>query len=48
MFTKVEAKRALQKIEQSFVEAIFSHVKHTLFALKECGLPRTTYACASQ
>jgi hypothetical protein len=29
------------------VEAIFSNVKHTLFALKESGLPRMTYACES-
>jgi hypothetical protein len=33
-FTQVEAKRALQKIEQSFAEAVFSHVKHTLFTLE--------------
>jgi hypothetical protein len=46
-FTQVEAKRVLQNIEQSFTEAVFSHVKHTLFALGESGLPRTTYACES-
>jgi hypothetical protein len=33
----------LQRIEQSFVEVVFSHVKHTLFALEESGLPRMTY-----
>jgi hypothetical protein len=47
-FTQVEAKRALQKIEQSFMEAVFSHVKHTLFALEESELPQMTYACESQ
>jgi hypothetical protein len=34
-FTKDEAKRALQQIEQSIAKAVFSHVKHTLFALEE-------------
>jgi hypothetical protein len=38
-FTKDETKRVLQKIEQSFAEAIFSHVKHTLFTLEESELP---------
>jgi hypothetical protein len=47
-FSKDEAKRALQKIEQSFAEAVFSHVKHTLFALEESGLPQMTYAYESQ
>jgi hypothetical protein len=42
-----EAKRALQKIEQSFVEVVFSHIKHTFFTLKESELPYTTYACES-
>jgi hypothetical protein len=47
-FTKDEAKRALKEIEHSFVEAVFSHVKHTLFALEESGISRTTYSCESQ
>jgi hypothetical protein len=47
-FTKDEAKIALQKVEQSFVEAVFSHVKRTLYALEESGLPRMTYAYESQ
>jgi hypothetical protein len=38
-FTKDEAKRVLQKIEQSFAEVIFSHVKYTLFTLEESELP---------
>jgi hypothetical protein len=38
-FTKDEVKRALQKIEQSFTEAVFSYVKHTLFTLEESELP---------
>jgi hypothetical protein len=42
-FTKDDAKRVLQKIEQSLVEAVFSHIKHMLFALEESGLPRSTY-----
>jgi hypothetical protein len=46
-FTQVEAKRALQKIEQSFAETISLMVKHMLFALEECGLPRVNYACES-
>jgi hypothetical protein len=29
------------------VEAFISHDRHTLFALKESGPPRTTYTCES-
>jgi hypothetical protein len=47
-FTKDETKRALQEIEQSFTEAVFSHVKHTQFAPEENELPRMTYACESR
>jgi hypothetical protein len=47
-FPKDEAKRALQKTEQSFAEAVFSHVNHTLFTLEERGVPRMTYAYESQ
>jgi hypothetical protein len=39
---EVEAKRALQTIEQSFAEAIISHIKHTPFALEGGELPQTT------
>jgi hypothetical protein len=46
-FTKDEAKRVLQKIEQNFVEAIISDVKHTPFTLEGSGLHWTTYACES-
>jgi hypothetical protein len=47
-FIKVEAKRVLQQIEQSFNESGFSHVKHTAFALEVSELHQTTYACESQ
>jgi hypothetical protein len=47
-FTKDEVKRALQKIEQSFTEVVFSYVKHTLFTLEESELPQMTYVCESQ
>jgi hypothetical protein len=39
-FTKDEAKRVLQKIEQSFCRSGFFHVKHTPFALEGSELPR--------
>jgi hypothetical protein len=44
-FKKDEAKRVLQKIEQSFAKAIISHVKHMPLALEGSELHRTTYAC---
>jgi hypothetical protein len=47
-FTQTEAKRALQKIEQSFVEAVFSHIKHTLYALEESELPQMAYTYESK
>jgi hypothetical protein len=47
-FTKDEAQKMLQEIIRVFVEAFVSHDRHTLFALKECGPPRTTYTCESQ
>jgi hypothetical protein len=48
MIQKFEAKRALQKIEQSFCGIGFSHVKHMPFALEGSELHRTTYTCESQ
>jgi hypothetical protein len=48
MFTEVEAKRALQKIEQSFYGSYFSHIKHTPFILEGSELHRMTHACESQ
>jgi hypothetical protein len=47
-FTKDEAKRVLQKIELSFVEAIISHVKHMPFALEGTELHWTTYTYESK
>jgi hypothetical protein len=47
-FTKDEAKKMLQEIIRVFTEVFVSHDRHTLFALKECGPPRTTYTCESQ
>jgi hypothetical protein len=47
-FTKDEAQKMLQQIDQSFTEAFISHGKHTLFALEESGLPRMTYTYESQ
>jgi hypothetical protein len=47
-FTKVEAQKMLQKIIRVFAEAFVSHDRHTLFALEECGPPRTTYTYESQ
>jgi hypothetical protein len=38
----------LEVMEQSVEKAVFYHVKHTLFALEENGLPRTTYSYESQ
>jgi hypothetical protein len=47
-FTKDEAKRALPKDRTEFLRKRLSlTVKHTLFALEDSGLPRTTYACDS-
>jgi hypothetical protein len=46
-FTEVEAKRAPQKIEQSFCGNGFSHVKHASFVLEGSELHRTTYDCES-
>jgi hypothetical protein len=43
-----EAKRVLQKIEHSFCENGFSHIKHTPFTLEGSELHRTTYVCESQ
>jgi hypothetical protein len=48
MIQRSEAKRVLQKIEQSFYGSSFSHIKHTPFALEGSELPQTTYACGSQ
>jgi hypothetical protein len=47
-FAKDEAQKMLQKIIRAFVKAFVSHDRHTLFALEECGPPRTTYTCESQ
>jgi hypothetical protein len=47
-FTKHEAKRLLQRITQSFAEAIISHGKHILFTLKESVPRRMIYTCESQ
>jgi hypothetical protein len=47
-FTQVEAKRVLQKIEQSFCGSGFSHVKHTPFTPEGNEIPQMTYACESQ
>jgi hypothetical protein len=38
----------LQKIIRVFAEAFVSHDRHTLFALEESELPRTTYTYESQ
>jgi hypothetical protein len=46
-FIEVEAKRELQKIEQSFCGSGFSHVKHTPFTLEGSELHQMTYTCAS-
>jgi hypothetical protein len=48
MIQRFEAKRALQKIGQSFCGSDFSHVNHTPFALEGSELHQTTYACESQ
>jgi hypothetical protein len=47
-FTKDEAQKMLQKIDQSFTEAFISHGKHILFALEESGPPQMTYTRKSQ
>jgi hypothetical protein len=47
-FTKDEAQKMLQEIIRVFAKAFVSHDRHTLFALKESGPPRTTYICKSQ
>jgi hypothetical protein len=47
-FIKDKAQNVLQKIIRVFAEAFVSHDRHTLFALEESGLPRTTYTCEFQ
>jgi hypothetical protein len=47
-FTKDEPQKMLQTIIRVFTEAFVSHDRHTLFALEECGPPRTTYTYESQ
>jgi hypothetical protein len=47
-FTKDEAQKILQKIDQSFVEAFISHDKLALFTLEESGPPQMTYTCETE
>jgi hypothetical protein len=47
-FTKDEAKRLLQRMTQSFVEAFISHCKYAPFTLEESVPHQTTYTCESQ
>jgi hypothetical protein len=48
MIQQSEGKRVLQKIEHSFCESDFSHVKHTHFILEGSELHRMTYTYESQ
>ncbi len=46
-FTKDEAQKMLQKIDQCFAEAFIFQGKHTRFALEESGPLQLTYTYES-
>jgi hypothetical protein len=45
---KMKPKECFKRKNRVFAEAVFSHIKRSLFALEESWLPRMTYVCESQ